>query len=196
MSTQDAAKGGAGAARQAAPKRRGWFRRNWRRFVLVLFLAVIAAGCVLYWNFFVRVYNLEVCQEAMKSIEADKSVQESLGQSIHPVWRPRSLFSKDDWQEIMPSTSPDELDIYWSIVGSKGRIARAQAHARLIQDKLQIMEIKVDDKGVPIQAAGNPEEEAPLFQPPQSEPPKTEQKPGTKGPEVNITPPTPPDNTR
>ena len=58
------------------------------------------------------------------------------------------------------------------------------------------MEIKVDDKGVPIQAAGNPEEEAPLFQPPQSEPPKTEQKPGTKGPEVNITPPTPPDNTR
>ena len=40
----------------------------------LLMIVVIGAG-VLYWAFFIRVYNLDVCQMAMRTIEADKSLR-------------------------------------------------------------------------------------------------------------------------
>ena len=66
-------------------QQRGWFRRNWRWFVPALLLAIVVVGAgALYWAFFLRVYNLEVCQSAMQTIEADKGMQEALGQPIKP----------------------------------------------------------------------------------------------------------------
>ena len=80
--------------KQGPQKHRGWFRRNWRRFVLLLFVIIVVGGGALYWNFFLRVYNLQVCREAMKTIAADKGMQETLGRPIKNAYWPS--------QETMP----------------------------------------------------------------------------------------------
>ena len=67
----------------AKQKRRGWFRRNWKWFVPAMLLTIIVGGGgVLYWALFTRVYNLDVCQSAMRTIAADKGLQKALGQPI------------------------------------------------------------------------------------------------------------------
>ena len=46
------------------PKHHGWFRRNWKWVVpLDLLITVVIVAGVLYWVFFTRVYNLDVCQK-------------------------------------------------------------------------------------------------------------------------------------
>ena len=88
MSKDDSEKTEKNASTQAEPKPRGWFRRNWRRILLLLLLIVVVGAAALYWNFFLRVYNLDVCQSAMRTIAADKGVQETLGQPIKNVLVP------------------------------------------------------------------------------------------------------------
>ena len=64
-------------------KQRGWWLRNWLWFVPTLLLTmVVLGGAVLYWSLFIRVYNLDVCKSAMRTIQADKDLENSLGRPI------------------------------------------------------------------------------------------------------------------
>jgi hypothetical protein len=168
-------------------KPRGWFRRNFRRIVLLLLTIVVVGAGAVYWSLYLRVYNLKVCQDAMKTIAADKGMQESLGQPIKNVLRPS--------QESMPSArvEAEEIDVHWSIVGSKGQAARAHLVARQRQGRWDIITLKVKPAGskdeISIQQAGDAENDAPPspFGNANSQPPKTEvKKPDTKGPDINI----------
>ena len=175
------------------PKRRGWFRRNWRWFVPVLLLTIIVGGAgALYWNFFIRVYNLEVFQAAMRTIGADKDMQKTLGQPIEPVRRPPSLFSKAGWQEIVPTAriEENEIDITkWQIEGPKGQ-AKAHLLAKKRGGEWQIVMLEVTPVGgkkVSLHEAGGGEDEAPVFHggAPTS-PPAQGKKQDAKSPDINI----------
>jgi hypothetical protein len=191
MNTDGADKTDTNVQKQAPQKRRGWFRRNWRRIVLLLFVIIVAGGGALYWNFFLRVYNLQVCREAMKTIAADKGMQETLGQPIKNAYWPS--------QETMPSARVEnaEIDVRWSIVGSKEQMARAHLNARRRQGRWDILVLEVVTAGgkrVSIHQADNGEDLPPLFQAPKPEPPKTGKKSDAQGPDININLPTPPGN--
>jgi Cytochrome oxidase complex assembly protein 1 len=184
MSTDDAAKTERTEPKPAPPKRRGWFRRNWRWFVPMLLLAIIVAGGgALYWNFFLRVYNLQVCREAMKAIEADKGVQETLGQPITNAYWPS--------QETIPNAriEKDEIDVIWNIEGPKKR-ATAHLLAKRRQGQWDTVMLEVTPAGgkrVSIHEADNGENAPPLWQGGNPKPPKTGvKKPETKGPDINI----------
>jgi hypothetical protein len=186
MNTDGADKTDTNAPKQPPQKRRGWFRRNWRRFVLLLFVIILAGGGALYWNFFLRVYNLRVCREAMKTIAADKGMQETLGPPIKNAYWPS--------QETMPNArvENDEIDVRWSIVGSKEQMARAHLNARRRQGRWDILVLEVVPAGgkrVSIHQADNGEDLPPLYVAPGAKPeaPKTEEKkPDTKGPDINV----------
>jgi len=174
----------------AKQKRRGWFRRNWRWFVPALLLTiVVVGGGALYWALFIRVYNLEVCQSAMRTIGADKGMQESLGQPIKNVLWPS--------QESMPSfrIEKEEIDIRWSIVGSKGQVARAHLFAKRRQGKWDTVVLEVTPTGgkkVSVREAGDTEGDAPIFQGANPKPPKPQgKKPETKSADINIDLPIP-----
>jgi hypothetical protein len=111
-------------------KRGSWLRRNWKWLLpLVVVVALVLAAGILYWWSFVRVYNLEACQTAMKTIAADASARKALGEPIRVVGWPSSVFNKAAWQEVTPSdqSSDEEIQIFWVIEGPK---ARAKAHTR------------------------------------------------------------------
>ena len=101
-------------------QQRGWFRRNWRWFVPTVLLAVIVVGgAALYWALFLRVYGLEVCQSAMRTIEADKGMQAALGQPIQTVkWPSRSAAPAPGSRRAKPTSSG----------ASRGPRAVARAH--------------------------------------------------------------------
>jgi hypothetical protein len=180
------------AAQPPKTKKRGWFRRNWRWFVPALLLTiVVVGGGALYWNFYIRVYNLEVCQAAMKTIAADKGMQDSLGQPMAPAKWPS--------REVMPNARVEEseIDIRWTIEGPK---AKALAHllAKRRQGKWQTVMLEVTPAGgkkVAIQEVGTGEDEAPPspFGNGSPEPPKPQdKKPATKPADMNIDMPIPP----
>ena len=171
-------------------KRRGWFRRNWRWFVPALLLTiVVGGGGALYWTFFLRVYNLDVCRQAMQTINADKGLQAALGQPIRTVnWPSRETVPNARIEE-------SEIDVIWNIEGPKGQ-AKAHLLAKHRQGMWQTVMLEVTPSGgkrVSVQEAGNPEGDAPPFQGANPEPPKTQgKKPDAKAPEINL--PVPPDD--
>lgn len=155
-------------------RQRGWFKRNWLWFVPVLLLAIVVlGGGFLYWSLFIRVYHLPVCQSAMRTIQADKSLQNSLGQPIQPVYWPS--------REAAPSAriEESEIDVRWNIEGPKSH-AKAHVLAKLRQGQWEIIQLEVllaGDKRVSLADAAGGADEAPAFAPP---------KPGTDKPSSNM----------
>ncbi len=183
MSADDADKAGQNEQKQVSQKQRGWFRRNWRRLVLLLLVIVVAGGGALYWKFFLRVYNLDVCRDAMKAIAADKGMQESLGQPIKNAYWPS--------QETMPNAriEKDEIDVIWNIEGPKKR-ATAHLLAKRRQGQWDTVILEVTPAGgkrVSIHEADNGKNAPPLWQGGNPEPPQTGvKKSETKGPDINM----------
>ena len=182
----------------AKKKRPGWFRRNWRWAVpLDLLITVVVAAGILYWVFFVRVYNLEVCQRAMQTIGDDKGLQESLGEPIRPIRRPPSFFSKAGWQEIMPNARVEEseIDVLWNIAGPKGQaLAHLLAKKRSGEWQTVVLEVTpAGSKKVSLHEVGNPADDAPVFQGSNGDSSKpATKKPETKSSDLHIDMPIPP----
>jgi hypothetical protein len=179
---------------QELTKRRGWFRRNWRWFVPILLLTIIVTGAGAgYWAFYTRVYNLEVCQLAMDSIEADAAMIESLGQPIQTVkWPSRAVAPNARVEE-------GEIDIIWHVQGPKGQ-AKAHARSRQRQGKWEMVILEVTlptGKKMAVHtadAAGN--EAAPYVPGANSATPSADaKKPETKGADLNIDLQLPPGDT-
>jgi len=189
MSKDDAEKTEKNASTPAEPKPRGWFRRNWRRILLLLLVVVVVGAAALYWNFFLRVYNIEVCQSAMKSIAADKAMQETLGQPIKNVLVPS--------QETIPNArvEKDEIDVIWNIEGPKKK-ATAHLLAKRRQGRWDTVMLEVTPAGgkrVSVHEADDDKDAPPPFQGANPEPPKTDgKKPETNSPDINIDLPIPP----
>jgi hypothetical protein len=179
MSTDDANK----TEPEQAPPKRGWFRRNGRRFLLLLLVIVVLGGGGLYWNFFLRVYNLKVCQDAMRTIAADKGMREALGQPIKNVYWPS--------QETAPNARVEEseIDVIWTIEGPKKQ-ARAHLLAKKRQGRWDTVVLEVTPaagKKVSIHEPESGDGDAPVFQGAKPEPPKTDgKKPETKGPDIDM----------
>lgn len=168
-------------ARQLAE--RGWWRRNWRWFVPVLLLALIAFGAgAAYWALYARVYHLELYQTVMRQIAADEQLQQELGQPIeHTYWPPPS-----------PRLEETEKDIRWPIAGPKGE-AKAHVFASLRQGEWQVVQLEVvlaNGKKVRVADAGDGEADAPKFEAPMGETQKTE----ASGPAPVINLPIPPND--
>jgi hypothetical protein len=163
---------------------RGWFRRNWRWFVPTAILLLILLGAAAgYWALFLRVYGLEVCQSAMQTIEADKGMQEAIGQPIETVkWPSRSAAPSARVEE-------GEADVLWSIEGPKGR-ARAHVKARRMMGKWETITLDVvlpDGKKVLLNEAGGNEAPPADFSGPKAESNKPEA--NAPPPEINLAPP-------
>jgi hypothetical protein len=168
-------------------KRRGWFRRNWLWFVpLDLLLAIVVAGVVLYWAFYTRVYDLDLCQKAMLTISADPSMQQSLGDPIETISWPS--------RDTVPSArvEENEVDVIWNVEGSKAR-AKVHATSRKRQGKWDIVVLEVtmpDGKKKSLGAAGSGDDLPPPFNPggqaanPGASNPKAN-RPETKGSDLN-----------
>jgi hypothetical protein len=174
---------------QPKQKQRGWFRRNWRRFVLLLLVIIVVGGGAAYWALFLRVYNLDVCRRAMQTIAADKGMQETLGLPIKNVLWPS--------QETVPNAriEKDEIDVIWTIEGPKKQ-ARAHLLAKRRQGRWDTVMLEVTPDGgkrVSVHEADNGEDAPPPFQGANPEPPKTGvKKPESKSPDINIDLPVPP----
>jgi len=194
MNTEGLDRGPAGTDSQqlGTPRQRGWWGRNWLWFVPVLLLAIVViGGAVGYWALFLRVYDLEVCSSAMRTIQADKQVREALGEPIQTVkWPSRTNAPSARVEER-------ETDIQWHIEGSKGH-AKAHVFARLMMGKWEpvTLEVKLDSgKTIAVQQADNTGAEAPVFAGSKPEAKKSEEKKPEKnapGPEINMT--LPPDS--
>ena len=151
---------------------------------------MIGAG-VLYWAFYTRVYNLDVCQSAMSAIASDAAVLEALGEPIQAVKWPS--------QEAMPNARVDEseVDVIWTRRRTEGPSQGACAfqetagqvgngdpgsHAARRQEKMSI------------RAPGDSDNEAKPWTPdanPAGKEPETK-RPETKGSDLNIDLPIPP----
>jgi hypothetical protein len=165
--------------------RRGWWSQNWRWFLPALLLAiVILGGGAIYWALYTRVYDLEPCRAAMQAIEADKQLQEALGEPIRTVKCPS--------KSTLPSARVEEqeTDILWQIEGPKGA-AEAHVRARMMAGKWEIVVLDVklaDGRKIQPQLAGGGEAEAPTFSAPKAGEKKAESK--APPPEINL--PVPP----
>jgi hypothetical protein len=173
-------------------RERGWWKRNWRWFLPVLLLALIAIGAgAIYWSLFIRIYNLKECQSAMQAIAADKELQNLLGQPIKPVYRPS--------REFVPSAQIEDrrIDIRWNIAGPKGG-AKAHTLAELRMGEWQtiIREVTLPDgKKISLTETGGGDAEAPAFNAPKAATQKPES--NAPAPEINMsTPPPEPGNTK
>jgi hypothetical protein len=175
------------------PKQHGWFRRNWKWVVpLDLLITVVVAAGVLYWLFFARIYNLDVCQKAMLAIGSTPAVLEVLGEPIQPVKRPS--------QETIPNARIEEgeIDVTWYIAGPKGQ-AKAHVLSRKRQGEWETLDLKVilpGDKKIPIQTSGDKANEAKPWVPgTDAAPPNPNaNRPTTKDSDLNVNfPDLPPD---
>jgi len=172
------------------PKQRGWFRRNWKWVVpLDLLITVVIVGGVLYWAFFTRVYNLDVCQKAMLAIGSTPTVLEALGEPIQPVKWPS--------QEAMPNARVEdsEIDVRWIIEGPKGQ-AKAHVNSRNRQGEWDTVVLEVtlpDGKKIPIKTLGDIGNVAKPWAPGANPgtPNPGANRPKTKGSDLNIDLPVP-----
>jgi hypothetical protein len=159
-------------------KQRGWFRRNWKWVVPLDILLLLAIGAaVLYWAFYIRIYNLDVCQKAMMAIESTPAVSDALGESIDPVKWPS--------QQAMPNAriEDSEIEVLWVIEGTKGR-AKAHLKSKKMQGTWETVSLQVtlpDGTKIPIQVSGDSGNEAKPWTPGDN-PPAADS--GTKRPET------------
>jgi hypothetical protein len=168
----------------------GWFRRNWRWFVPMLLLTIVVVGAgAIYWAIFTRVYNLDVCQSAMQTIETDANLLELLGDPIQPVKRPS--------REMAPNARVDEneIDILWHIEGPKGH-AKAHVRANRRQGKWDITIFDVTPDGgkkITLRDVNSTSDDAPAFKNAAPSATNSETKKSeTKAPEMNLDIPVPP----
>jgi hypothetical protein len=170
-------------------KQRGWFRRNWLWFIpLDLLVAVVIAGAVLYWSFYTRVYNLDVCQKAMLTVAADPSLQQAIGDPIETISWPS--------RDTVPSARVEEseVDVIWNVEGPKAR-AKVHVTSRKRQGKWDLVVLDVttpDGKKKSLSAAGDADDLPPPFNPGGQAPNPGASKPETKGSDLNIDMPIPP----
>ena len=157
---------------------------RFRRFLVWLLVIVIVGGGAAYWYCYLRVYNLQVCQDAMKTIKADKGMQETLGLPMKNAYVPS--------QETMPSArvEENEVDAIWTIEGPKNH-ARAHVNARRRQGRWDIVTLEVTPAGGKKVSVHEPESDeggAPAWpNPGTAQAPATgpnAKKPEAKGPET------------
>jgi hypothetical protein len=108
---------------QAPAVHRGWWRRNWKRLVVGLFLIVILAGGGAYYYLFGRMMLSEPFKLAWAEVTQSKKVQSELGEPIRGGWTPHGMI---DWNSNIP-----EVDMNFVISGPKGS-ADVAARARRI----------------------------------------------------------------
>jgi hypothetical protein len=165
-------------------KDRGWWRRNWRRLVLVLLLLMVAGTGGAYWLLIGRIHHLEVYQTAMQAIRADKQMRQELGEPIHSVkWPLRSAVPSARIEER-------EIDILWAIHGPKA-VAKVHLHAKMMKKwEIDTLQVTVNDKTRLIQTAGDSEDEAPAFGSSPKKPETKQPEPNKPAPDINL--PVPP----
>ena len=160
-------------------QQRGWLRRNWLWLVPTLVVVLILLGCgAIYWAMFIRVYQLDVYQAAMRDIQADETLQSDLGQPI----------TSANWPPPSPRIEAREQDIRWPIEGPKGS-AKAHVSARLMQGKWEIIQLEVDladGKRCSVASSSDSEANAPVFQAPEGEPQKPETETDAPPPVINL----------
>src|SRR5215469_4316694 len=71
---------------QAPEVRRGWWRRNWKRLVVGLFVVVILAASGGYYYLFGRFMLSEPFKVAWQEVTKSKEVNSELGGPIDGVW--------------------------------------------------------------------------------------------------------------
>jgi Cytochrome oxidase complex assembly protein 1 len=108
---------------QAPAVRRGWWRRNWKRLVLGVFLTVILVGGGAYYYLFGRMMLSEPFKLAWAEVRQSKKVQSELGEPIRGGWTPHGMI---DWNSNIP-----EADMNFVISGPTGT-ADVSAKARRI----------------------------------------------------------------
>jgi hypothetical protein len=151
--------------------------RKCRCVILWLLVLIVVGGGVGYWWFFIRIRNLDAYKSAMQKIQADKQVQEALGQPIQEVNWPLRSSAPNARIEV------EEIDIRWPIQGPKGT-AQAHVHQKPIQGKMETDNLEVmlsGNKRVAIRDKDDTEGDAPLF--------NAAPKPEEKKPEKNAPPP-------
>lgn len=162
-------------------KQRGWWRRNWLWFTPTLLAAIVVlGGGALYWSLFLRVYRLDACQSAMQAIQADKDLQDSLGQPIQVVYVPS--------RETAPNARIEEgeIDVLWHIEGPKGR-AKAHTLAKQREGKWETVILEVvlsNGRKVSLSDAVGGADEAPPFTAPKPEADKPNA--NAPAPEINL----------
>jgi hypothetical protein len=120
---------------QAPPVHRGWWRRNWKRLVLGLFLVVILAGGGAYYYVFGRMMLSEPFKLAWEEVKQSKKVRSELGEPIHGGWTPHGII---DWNSNIP-----EADMNFAISGPAGT-ADVSAKARRIDGVWGFARLEVD----------------------------------------------------
>jgi hypothetical protein len=96
---------------QAKEVRRGWWRRNWKRLVIGLFLVAILAACGGYYYVFGRIMLSEPFRLAWQEVKQSKQVSDELGGPIHGGWTPHGTI---DWNSPIP-----EANLVFTISGTK-----------------------------------------------------------------------------
>jgi hypothetical protein len=159
----------------------GGCSRRCCRLARILLVLLIVLGVVGYWWLFGRIRSLAVYRAAMQTIQADKRLQEELGQPIQSIsWPPRSA---------APSAriGDSEIDVRWGIEGPKGRAkAHVQAERRSGQWQTVVLEVVLAGGKRIALHAGDASDDAPAFKPSKPQ----DKKPETPPPEINL--PTPP----
>jgi len=149
--------------------------------LLWLLVLIVVGACAGYWWFYIRVYRQEVFLSAMKLIEADEGLRESLGQPIRAAYWPS--------QETVPNAriEESEIDILWNIEGPKGH-AKVHLHSVPREGKWENKELRVTLSGgkkMDVRDPNATESDAPPW--PQGGNPKPEEKkPETNAPPPNI----------
>ncbi len=92
--------------------KRGWWRRNWKRVVIGLFLVVIVAAAGGYYYVFGRIMLSEPFKLAWQEVKQSKQVESELGGPIHGGWTPHGTI---DWNSPIP-----EANLNFTISGAKG----------------------------------------------------------------------------
>jgi hypothetical protein len=142
---------------------RGWFGSNWKWFVPLFLLLIIAVGGgVAYYLVYQRVFNHEAYQHAMGKIHENKEIKDSLGEPI-----------KTRMTNPGPSIRQEstETNLLWTIVGSSGKEAKVHVFQRLMNGKWEtiISEVIMPDKKK-ISLIDEEEGGAPPFQAPPATP--------------------------
>src|SRR5262249_41104750 len=96
-----------------APAQRGWWRRNWKRLVLGVFILALAGAGGAYYQFFGRIMLSEPFKRAWDIVIHNEKVKAELGEPIGGGWTPHGTLTNDN--PNMPTAR-----MTFSISGPKG----------------------------------------------------------------------------
>jgi hypothetical protein len=166
-------------------KPRGWWSRNWKWFIPVVFVVMVFICCggplgFLYFGF-KQLLNSEPYKITMQKIADSEELKQELGEPIESVLNPPPSVRVEN------ANGRGEADARWTIKGPKGQ-AKAHITARLNNDKWEIGQIEVNLSNgkkiiIPIDS-GN---QAPTFSPQDNtSTPETKEPPMPNDPNLNI----------